>query len=286
VIPARLTARCERSDEASRWLVGLPSVNRELQTRWSLTIDAPFDTEEVSCAWVAPVTIAETSRAVLKMGMPHFEAEHEIAGLRFWDGNPTVRLLADDESLGAMLLERCEPGGHLRVLRSEDQQDVVVTSILRRLWRTPTGLHPFRPLSAMMARWSEETLGHRRKWCDAALVNEGLRVLHQLSQPANDDALLATDLHAGNILQATREPWLVIDPKPFIGDRAFDVTQHLLNCIGRLRAEPLGTIRRLADLLEVDCERVRLWTFGRLAAEPRDHWGADGVTKLAHILAP
>jgi streptomycin 6-kinase len=257
-----------------------------VQTRWSLTIDAPFDTEEVSCAWVAPVTIAETSRAVLKVGMPHFEAEHETAGLRFWDGNPTVRLLAADERFGAMLLERCEPGGHLRVLRSEDEQDMVVASLLRRMWRLPTGLHPFRPLSAMMARWTEETLGHSSKWRDTALVNEGLRVLQKLSQPANDDALLATDLHAGNVLQATREPWLVIDPKPFIGDRAFDSTQHLLNCTGRLRAEPIGTIRRFADLLGVDWERVRLWTFGRLAAEPRDDWGADGGTKLAHTLAP
>jgi streptomycin 6-kinase len=98
--------------------------------------------------------------------------------------------------------------------------------------------------------------------------------------------LLATDLHAGNVLQAQREPWLVIDPKPFIGDPAFDATQHLLNCIARLRAEPLSTIQRFAELLQVDSEQVRMWTFARLAAEPRQNWCANELTELAPTLAP
>ena len=63
---------------------------------------------------------------------------------------------------------------------------------------------------------------------------------------------------------------LHIDPKPFIGDRAYDATQHLLNCQARLRRDPHGTIERFADLLEVSDERVRLWLFARAAAGPRD----------------
>ena len=77
--------------------------------------------------------------------------------------------------------------------------------------------------------------------------------------------LLATDLHAGNVLRSEREPWLVIDPKPFVGDPAYDVTQHLFNCDVRLRSDPNGTIRRIADLLALDQERVRLWMFARAA---------------------
>jgi len=48
--------------------------------------------------------------------------------------------------------------------------------------------------------------------------------------------LLATDLHAGNVLRAQREPWLVIDPKPFLGDPAYDATQHLFNSRGSTRS--------------------------------------------------
>jgi streptomycin 6-kinase len=170
VIPARLSASCRQSAEASDWLARVPTLIRELQERWSLTIGAPFDGDEVSCAWVAAVTRADGSAAVLKVSMPHFEAEHEIAGLRFWDGDPTVRLIEADEPAGAMLLERCDPGTHLRALRPEVEQDLVVASLLGRMWRLPPGPHPFRPLSVMTARWTHETLGQSMRWPDAGLV--------------------------------------------------------------------------------------------------------------------
>jgi streptomycin 6-kinase len=285
-IPARLVATCRQFPEASAWLARLPGLIRELEARWSLTVGTPFDSNEVSCAWVAPATRADRSIAVLKVGMPHFEAEHELAGLRFWDGDPTVRLIEADESVAAMLLERCVPGTHLRVLRPEAEQDRVIARLLRRLWRRPASPHPFRQLSVMTARWTAETRAQSRQWPDAGLVEEGLGLLQRLSRPAADDVLLATDLHAGNVLQARREPWLVIDPKPFIGDPAYDASQHLLNCINRLRSEPVSTIHRFAELLGVESERVRMWMFARAAAEPRDDWRTNELTTLASMLAP
>jgi streptomycin 6-kinase len=263
----------------------LPDTIRELEQRWSLTLGAPFDVEEVSCAWVAPVTLATGPSAVLKLGMPHMEGEHEIEGLRFWDGDPTVRLLEADDDLVAMLLERCEPGTALRAL-SEPEQDLVIARLLRRLWRSPVAPHPFRPLSAMIAHWSDEILAQAERWHDEGLVREGLRVFEELPHSATEQVLLATDLHAGNVLRAQREPWLVIDPKPFVGDPAYDATQHLRNCLLRLRSDPDGTIRRFADLLDVDHHRVRLWLFARAAAEPRDSWNDGPLMNLARAIAP
>ena len=109
-------------------------------------------------------------------------------------------------------------------------------------------------------------------------------MLEELPRSSSDEVLLTTDLHAGNVLRAQRERWLVIDPKPFVGDRAYDATQHLFNCKRRLLAAPDATIRRFADLLVVDHERVRLWMFARAAAEPRDTWNDDSIT-LAKALA-
>ena len=281
-VPALLAANCRKTAEGVEWLERLPATVDALRELWELeTVGSPFGAE-ASAAWVALATCADGSRAVLKVGLPHMEAEHEIQGLRFWDGDPTVRLLEADESLNAMLLERCEPGTHLRSLPLPDQ-DVVIARLLRRLWRVPAAPHPFRPLAEMTARWSSETLADRESWTDPALVQEGLRLLEELPRTATAEALLATDLHAGNVLRAQREPWLVIDPKPFLGDPAYDATQHLFNS-PRVHEEPLETIRRFADLLEVDAERVRLWTFARAAAESRDDW-EDDWTKLARLLA-
>jgi hypothetical protein len=82
VISERLSASCRETSERSRWLKWLPHNVRELQTRWSLRMGLPFASDETRCAWVAPVTVANGTPAVLKLGIPHFEGEHEIAGLR------------------------------------------------------------------------------------------------------------------------------------------------------------------------------------------------------------
>src|SRR5262245_61026044 len=136
----------------------------------------------------------------------------------------------------------------------------------------------------MLEQWASETRASAERWIDSGLVRDGLGLFEELSPPAEDDVVLATDLHAGNVLRSQREEWLAIDPKPFVGDRAYDATQHLLNCRGRLKTEPTSTIRRFADLLEVSDERVRLWTFARVAAEPRDMWNEESLA-LARVLA-
>src|SRR5262249_55386360 len=282
-IPDTLAASCRRTPERAAWLERLPDVLRELENRWLLKLEAPFDGEEVSCSYVAKAASADGTRAVLKVGMPHMEGEHEIQGLRFWDGNPTVRLLMADDDLSAMLLERCEPGTPLRTL-PEREQDVVIAGLLRRLWRMPPAQDTFRPLAALMEHWSDETQTHIKQWPDAGLVREGLRLFAELPRNASGEVVLATDLHADNVLRAKREPWLVIDPKPFVGDPAYDATQHLFNCQSRLKADPDGTIGNFADLLGVDHERVRLWMFARAAAQPRNNWSNPDWAALAEVL--
>jgi streptomycin 6-kinase len=273
--------------ERAAWLQRLPSLLRESTQKWSLRLDTdtPFESVEPSCSYVSPVLRSDGTPAVLKLSMPHMEGQHEIHGLRFWDGNPTVRLYEADENRGVMLIERCQPGVSLRGA-TEQEEDVIISDLLRRLWREPTKGHGFRPLTTMTAYWSCKTLEREKEWPDEGLVREGLRLFEELPRTATREVLLATDLHAGNVLQAKREPWLVIDPKPFVGDPAYDATQHLFNCQARLRSDVDGTIRRIADLLGVDHERVRLWMFARAAAEPRDDWSDGTWTELARAVAP
>jgi streptomycin 6-kinase len=157
-----------------------------------------------------------------------------------------------DDANQAMLLERCEPGSDLREL-PEPRQDEVIAALLLRLWHRPLGGASVPVLSDMIRSWSQETTAHRASWTDKRLVEAGLKVLEDLSRSSKDEdqVLLATDLHAGNVLRAQREPWLAIDPKPFVGDRSYDATQHLFNCESRLRADPLGTIGGFSGLLHV-----------------------------------
>lgn len=267
------------------WLEALPVVAQELKDRWSLSPDAPLSGEEPSCSYVEAVCRSDGTPAVLKISMPHMEQEHEADGLRVWNGEPTVRLIESDDEIRAMLLERCYPGTTLRVL-DECDQDIVISDLLRRMWRPLTALHRFRPLSAMVEYWINETLAEVKQWPDRGLVREGLGVFNELSRTATTHVLLATDLHAGNVLRSERKPWLVIDPKPFVGDPAYDGTQHLFNCFARLQSHPDKTIRKFADLLGIDHERLRLWTFARAAAEPRLDWNNCEWMDLARAIGP
>src|SRR5579871_6310179 len=132
IIPAQLIANCRKIPQRKKWLDRLPAILHELTGRWSLHPGPPFDHNNVSCSWVAPVVRADGTTAILKLAMPHMEGAHEIQGLRFWNGNPTVHLLDADDECGAMLLERCQPGDMLS-RQPEDQQDIVITTLMKRL---------------------------------------------------------------------------------------------------------------------------------------------------------
>jgi len=77
----------------------------------------------------------------------------------------------------------------------------------------------------------------------------------------------------------------MIDPKPFVGAASFDVVQHLINCEGRLRSDPIALVNRVARLAKVDPERARLWTFA-CAADPREDWNNVLWIEVARKLAP
>lgn len=265
IIPDYLKKVCDGHPPRMSWLRALPDRICNLQEKWSLKIGPPI-TENASCSWVAPSVTQTGTKAVLKVGLPHPQAEGEIDGLRVWDGDPTVFLLEWDREANAMLLERCEPGVSLHIL-PEEEQDLVVADILKRLWRKPINKRLFRSLSHMVANWESGPAKGQEARYDYRLAAEGNAIQAALAEDAEVEVMLATDLHAGNILSSQRKPWLVIDPKPYYGDPAYDATQHLLNCKERLQTDPLGTIGRLSGLLDLDSDRLRRWMFSRLASE-------------------
>jgi streptomycin 6-kinase len=225
---------------------------------------------------------------VLKVGWPHREARDEARGLRAWAGHGAVRLHRAetlDDSAG-LLLETCEPGTPLAAL-PEEQQDVLIAGLLKRLWRAPLQAdHGFRPLQLMCDDWAgefESKAAAGAHVVDRGLARDGLALFRSLPATAEREVLLCTDLHAENVLAAQREPWLVIDPKPYVGDPTYDALQHLLNCPQRLHANPRDLAWRLADLLDLDRERLMLWLFARCVQESLDY---PQLAEIAARIAP
>jgi streptomycin 6-kinase len=289
-VPQYLAQTARRDRGVRAWISGLPQLVAGLADRWSLRVGEPFQPGG-QCSWTAPVTGPAGASLVLKVGFrfPGGEERDEAAGLRTWDGNGAVRLhdAAETDSAYALLIERCQPGTPLGQMLPEPEQDQVVAGLLRRLWARPHTAYPFRPLAQMCAAWAGEferdyAAASPADRIDPGLARAGIALFRELPQTAGSQVLLCTDLHGENVLAAQRAPWLVIDPKPYIGDPAYDVLQHMLNCEDRLAADPAALAARMAGLAGLDGGRVRQWLFARSVQEsigwPLIH---EVVTRLA-----
>lgn len=265
----------------------LPDIVHDVAERWSLRLGEPYQPGD-ECSWVAPVHDLAGRELVLKVGWRHYEAAHEADGLRSWAGRGAV-LLHDALDIGAtsmLLLERCRPGTALGRGLPEPDQDLIVASTLKRLWSAQTDGYPFRPLQTMCDAWAsefEDRLTTSPGLVDPGLARAGMQLLRSLPATSERTVLLSTDLHAGNILSAQREPWLVIDPKPYVGDPTYDPLQHMLNCKRRLSVDPVGLVRRMNDLLGLDADRLTLWLFARCMKESIDQ---AALRRVAVLIAP
>jgi streptomycin 6-kinase len=286
-VPSYLQAATDTGGPARvAWLAALPDRVEQLAERWGLDLGERFEPGG-ACSWVAPATDPDGRDVALKVSWQHTEALHEAEGLAALSGEGAVEVYRfeqleparpgagpdGDGGTTAMLLERCRPGTALRV-RPEAEQHVVVTDLLRSVWAVELPPdHPFRPLSVMADDWAaaaEACLAADPGQLDAGVAREGLALFRELSRPGPADVLLLTDLHAGNVLSGERRPWLLIDPKPYVGDPHYDVLQHLLNCEESLAADPIGLLTEVADLAGLDPGRVRQWLFARCVKESLD----------------
>jgi streptomycin 6-kinase len=283
VIPddlAQAAARERRDD----WLAELPALVAQIAAERRIEVGPPFLPGGMT-AWVAPARDHTGKDLVLKVGWPHPEATHEAKGLRIWDGAGAIRVYQADELAQAMvlLLERCRPGTQLRA-STPAEHDLVIAGLLKRLWVNPPPGHGFRPLSDMCDYWAnryDERSQAERSCLEAPIAREGIRLLRELPRNGGGALLLHTDLHAGNVLAAEREPWLAIDPKPYVGDAAYDVTQHIFNGAFLEGADVSSLAARMARLLDLDLNRILRWLFAR-AVEASPYWA--GMADLARTL--
>jgi streptomycin 6-kinase len=257
-----------------QWLEALPGLVGACARDWGLALEEPIDTPH---SLVVPA-----GGAVLKLNAQgHDEADREADALAAWDGDGAVRLLARDDERRALLLERCLPG--TRLWDSDADETAVISALLPRLQVPAVGGHAFELLADWADRW---VVSVPRRYAEAgepferSLLDAAVDVYRTVDRSAT--ILVNQDLHGGNVLRAEREPWLVIDPKPLVGERELEASGLLRNA---------GSVSRWLDVLAdvgLDRERARGWGVAHNLAwawDERRGWIDEHVQEARRILS-
>lgn len=228
---------------------------------WDLVIDGdPIATPH---ARLLPVRRG-TTPAMLKI--THADDERLGACLmEWWEGDGAARVLARDHE--AVLLERAVGQASLsEMARSgrDDEATAILCDTAARLHAPRPNKprpHGLIPLAQVFAELEPAAATH------GGILSRSLRTAEALLGDPRDETVLHGDLHHDNVLDFGARGWLAIDPKFIVGERAFDFANIFTNPDLADPAHPVATLpgrfetrlKQVARHAKVERERLLRW---------------------------
>ena len=269
--PQRLVrALGETAPDGDDWLEKLPEAARQAVALRELTVER-VQVPGGRSSLVVLVRRPDGTPAVLKLAPPRARPESERAALAHWGGLGAVQLLEPLVTEGVLLLERLHPDLSVRSL-PEAKALLEAAGTLRRLWVEPPGddAHRFETVEERTGRQAEAMRGTASGFGDVAmLVDAALAAREELVAAPPERRLLHGTFRQSKVLAGERMPWLAVGPDPVVGECAFDLARLVRDRVEDLIASPSGAattrrrVKRLAESLDVDQERLRGWTLFR-----------------------
>ncbi|SEF21892.1 streptomycin 6-kinase [Amycolatopsis pretoriensis] len=265
---ARLTDRFG-AELAEPWCDALPDLVARLSAKWQLTVREarPGNTGRTLLC-----TGPGGDLRVLKLTPDPEVARLEFAGLRAWAGcRRAVQVLGTDLEAGAILLEGLVPGTELRGRPVPWPELGALLTELHAV-APPSDLPPLTERVTFMYDITERTVPGspaEEHLTPELLARARSRALALAS--AGPVAVVHGDLHPGNVLDAGPGRGAVaIDPRPSVGDPAFDLADwlYLPLAAGGTLEDGIEALR--PHLPGLDSERALAWcaALAPLAAHP------------------
>lgn len=267
--PQRLVrALGETAPDGDDWLEKLPeAVDRAVALR-ELTVER-VQVPGGRSSLVVLVRRADGTPAVLKLAPPRARPEAERAALAHWGGAGAVQVVEPFVTEGVLLLERLHPDVSVRSL-PEAKAQLEAAGTLRRLWVEPPAEGSVETVAERTGRQAEAMRATAAAFGDvAALVDGALAAREELLTAPPERRLLHGTFRQSKVLAGERIPWLAVGPDPVVGECAFDLARLVRDRVEDLIASPSGAattrrrVKRLAESLDVDQERLRGWTLFR-----------------------
>ncbi|MFJ5034631.1 aminoglycoside phosphotransferase family protein [Streptomyces sp. NPDC088560] len=266
--PRLVKALGETAPDGDAWLAELPKAAERAVAERELTVER-VQVPGGRSSLVLLVRRADGTPAVLKLAPPRARPESERAALAHWGGLGAVELLEDGAEEGVLLLERLHPDVSVRSL-PEAKALLEAAGTLRRLWVEPPADHVFETVAERTGRQATAMRAGADAGPEVApLVDAALTAREELLAAPPEHRLLHGTFRQSKVLSGERMPWLAVGPDPVAGECAFDLARLVRDRVEDLIASPSGAatvrrrIKRLAESLEVDQERLRGWTLFR-----------------------
>lgn len=261
VVPQALADRMIRTtgQAGRRWIDSVPGRVENLCSKWGLEL---VEERPPYGDWNLILFVRRDHQpCVLKIFGPEPSATDEVTALRTWAGRGAVLPLEVSRDGQAVLLEQLDPTCSLRDVDLMDAAESAGSLIQQLAVPAP----PELPLLVDIAQNHVETLTLRQRAQGNPLPSRWVDLATHLAQELAADAgtsLVHSDLHYGNVLAGTREPWLAIDPKPVTGNPERSVPELMWNRIDD--APDAAAVNELFAALitngNLDSHRAWAWT--------------------------
>jgi streptomycin 6-kinase len=243
-LPERFAEWCVQVDGESgrEWVQSLPALVDRLLDRWHLTAD---DAEPLH-GGQGILVLVHRGQERLALKLNRWADATEAIALRAWRGRGAVELMDDDPDTGAMLLERLDSTRSLHTMPLWDAAEVAGWLIRTLAVAAPDGLRSLSDIATGIADGlpaRQRTLGDPVPSAWLAAAREYARELGS----TGERVLIHADLHYGNVLAGTRQPWLAVDPRPLVGTPEYSVPELMWTRADELHAD--ADVRRLLDVL-------------------------------------
>lgn len=247
-------------NEGKQWLDALPEITSKTAEKFNLTDLSPVN--NMTFNYVAS-GYQNDKPIILKIGLNSKALAKEASCLKAFAKHAAAEVIANDDNM--IIMQRAVPGTTLKdhFPDGDDKATKVLCSVIKELYKADIfENHDFYNLHELF-----NTLDQ-----DLDIPNEILskarHLRDELLSSTPKEVLLHGDLHHDNILQ-NGDSWLVIDPKGFIGDPAFEIAAYLCNPIPELLQEDNASeiianrIKLCSEELEISEARITDWLYAK-----------------------
>lgn len=246
--------------EGKQWLDSLPDITAKIANQHNLSALTPVN--NMTFNYVAS-GYQNDKPIILKIGMNGKALTKEASCLKTFEKHAVAEVIAHDDNM--IIMQRAVPGNTLKDNFPDNDIDAtkILCASIKELHKASIPeSHNFLSLSELF-----KTLDQKLDIPDE-ILSKAKHLRDKLLSTTKKEILLHGDLHHDNILK-NGDSWLVIDPKGFIGDPAFEPAAYLCNPIPELLQEnkPCEIIENRINIcsaeLDIDSRRIADWLYAK-----------------------